>query len=104
MTAPIFVDTNVLVYAMDAAEPTKQPLARAWLDRLWRTESGRISIQVLQECYVTVTRKLKPGLDPSRARAHVRRFLTWDPTTTDGALLEDAWTIETRRRLSWWTR
>jgi hypothetical protein len=57
---------------------------------------------VLQEYYVTVTRTLTPGLGPDRAREHVRRFLTWGPPAPDGELLEDAWSIETGHRLSWW--
>ena len=36
MTAPVFVDTNVFVYARDAGEPIKQPRAAAWLEHLWR--------------------------------------------------------------------
>ena len=56
-----FVDTNVLVYARDASEPDKQPRAEAWMQHLWRTRSGRTCVQVLNEYYVTVTRKLSPG-------------------------------------------
>jgi predicted nucleic acid-binding protein len=102
MTALVFVDTNVLVYAADASEPGKQPLAHAWLAHLWRTHAGRVSLQVLQEYYVTVTRKLEPGVSPARAREHVRRYLTWAPLMPDGALLENAWKLEARFRLSWW--
>ena len=61
-----------------------------------------MSVQVLQEYYVTVTRKLAPGLDGARVQEHVRRYLTWDPLATDGPVLEDAWAAEERFRLSWW--
>jgi predicted nucleic acid-binding protein len=47
MTAPVFVDTNVFVYAHQANERTKQPLAVRWLERLWREQLSRTSIQVL---------------------------------------------------------
>jgi hypothetical protein len=53
----------VLVYARDASEP-EQPQAAAWVEHLWRTQTGRLSFQVLQEYYATTTRKLKPGLTP----------------------------------------
>jgi predicted nucleic acid-binding protein len=36
MSAPIFVDTNVLVYAKQANEPLKQPVAAQWMERLWQ--------------------------------------------------------------------
>jgi predicted nucleic acid-binding protein len=61
---PVFVDTNVLVFARDASEPVKQPQAAAWIDHLWRTRTARLSFQVLQEYYATTTRRLKPGLTP----------------------------------------
>jgi predicted nucleic acid-binding protein len=62
MTVPVFVDPNVLVYARDASEPSKQSIASEWLDHLWHDRSGRTSTQVLSEYYVTVARKLSPGL------------------------------------------
>jgi len=61
MSASVFVDTNVLVYARDLRERSKQPVAARWIAQLWRERSGRTSAQVLSEFYVTVTRKLKPG-------------------------------------------
>ena len=60
MTVPVFVDTNVLLYARDVGEPHKQPRAAAWLEWLWRQQLGRTSVQVLSEYYVNVTRKLDP--------------------------------------------
>jgi predicted nucleic acid-binding protein len=102
MTALVFVDTNVLVYAVDASEPEKQPRARAWLERLWRTSRGRLSEQILQEYYVTVTRKLSPGLPASRARDQVRRYSTWRTVDHDLGLLEHAWHFQGRFRVSWW--
>src|SRR5262245_42943325 len=59
----VFVDTNVLVYARDARYPDKQQRAEDWMARLWRQRTGRLSVQVLQEYYVSVTQRLKPGMD-----------------------------------------
>jgi predicted nucleic acid-binding protein len=102
MTASIFVDTNVLLYARDASEPLRQPVARRWIDSLWEQRTGRLSYQVLHEYYVAVTRKLKPGLMPEEARADVRDLLAWRPVPMDGPMLEDAWWLETRFGLSHW--
>ena len=52
----VFVDTNVLIHAEDGAEADKQHSALAWIERLWRARSGRLSTQVLNEFYVNVTR------------------------------------------------
>jgi predicted nucleic acid-binding protein len=97
-----FVDTNVLVYARDASEPDKQPCAEAWMQHLWRTRSGRTSVQVLNEYYVTVTRKLSPGLDRSSARDDVRDLRAWRPAVVDDSTMTLAWDLEDRFSLSWW--
>jgi len=102
MTAPVFVDTNVILYARDAGEPQKQPRAAAWLEWLWRQQLGRTSMQVLSEYYVNVTRKLDPGLAPEVAWEDVVALLTWRPQPTDDTLLERGREIELRHRLSWW--
>ena len=101
MTETVFVDTNVLIYARDATEPAKQPLAREWMDALWAQRRGRLSFQVLNEYYVA-SRRLKPGLDRAVAQADVRDLLAWRPVGVDIPLLEDAWWLEGRFSLSYW--
>ncbi len=102
MTERVFVDSNVLVYARDASEPEKQPLAQAWLRHLWLSRSGCLSVQVLSEFYVTVTRKLKPGMDAVAARGDVEAFMAWNPLSIDSDLVLAAWRFEDRFSLSWW--
>jgi predicted nucleic acid-binding protein len=102
MIAPVFVDTDVLLYARDASEPAKQPLAAAWVAQLWRERTGRTSIQVLSEYYVNVTRMLRPGLSPQAAWDDVRALKSWQPQVLDASLLERGHEIERRYRLSWW--
>src|SRR5438132_98883 len=102
MTAAVFVDTNVLVYAKDTTEPEKQPRAEAWLRHLWDSMAGRVSVQVLNEYYAVTTRKLQPGLKPEEARADVRSLRAWRPVSLDTALLESAWKTEDRFGLSFW--
>lgn len=99
---PVFVDTNVLVYARDASEPTKQPLADRWIRWLWGSGEGRLSVQVLQEYYVTTTRKLRPGMTTDDARSDVRDLLSWRPVGMSGGLVEAGWAIEDRFGLSFW--
>jgi predicted nucleic acid-binding protein len=102
MTATIFVDTNVLVYRRDSAQGDKQAQAAAWMERLWAERRARLSYQVLQEYYVSVTSKLKPGLDPESARNDVRSLLAWKPVTIDAGVVESAWVIQDRYGLSFW--
>jgi predicted nucleic acid-binding protein len=97
-----FVDTNVLVYARDASEPEKQQSAESWLRWLWATRAGRVSAQVLNEYYVVVTEKLRPGLGREQARADVRNLAAWTPVPTDRRVMEGAWIVQDRYGLSWW--
>jgi predicted nucleic acid-binding protein len=100
MTAPVFVDTNVLIYALDRGDPKKQEAARAWRAELWKSHSGRISFQVLQEFYVNVAQKWPSARE--QARAEIRDLLAWRPAQVDGAILERTWRIQDRYQLSFW--
>jgi predicted nucleic acid-binding protein len=100
MTAPVFVDTNVLIYAIDLADPKKQVAARGWLDEMWKSKLGRLSFQVLQEFYSMVTRKDSSARED--ARATVRELLAWRPVPIGTDLLERAWKIQDRYQLSFW--
>ena len=102
MTAMVFVDTNVFVYARDASEPEKQAAAETWLRQLWLEQRGRTSMQVLSEYYTVVTHKLKPGLSPEDAWEDVTALLAWEPQPIDGNILARAHTIEKRYGFSWW--
>jgi len=102
MTGLVFVDTTVLLYARDAAHPRKQERAASWMDYLWHHRKGRLSYQVLQEFYITVTSKLTPGMSKAVARSEVRTLLAWDPIAVDEAVMEKAWMIQDRHGLSWW--
>ena len=102
MSALCFVDTNVLVYSRDASEPDKQPRTHEWLTALWHHRCGRTSIQVLNEYYVTVTRKLKPGMSEEEAWKDIDDLLAWQPAILDARLIRRARTANQRFSLSWW--
>jgi len=100
MTAPVFVDTNVLIYAMDAADLKKRDAALSWRAELWRSGMGRISYQVLLEFYANVAQKWPAARE--QARAEARDLLAWQPVKTDAATLELGWRLQDRYRLSFW--
>jgi predicted nucleic acid-binding protein len=100
MTAPVFVDTNVLIYALDQTDPVKQQSAALWRADLWKSRRGRTSFQVLEEFYVQATRKWPQIRD--KARAEVRDLLTWRPVPVDASLMERAWKVQDRYQLSFW--
>jgi predicted nucleic acid-binding protein len=102
MTARIFVDTNVFVNAKQAGDVSRQPLAARWLERLWEEQNGRTSVQVLNEYYTTMTRKIKPALAPAEAWDDVKSLIAWNPQPMDLELLHRGREIEQRYRLCWW--
>jgi len=102
MSAKYFVDTNILIYARDGSEQEKQPKAEQWMARLWAAGSGRISAQVMNEYYVTVTQKLKPGLSKEQARSDLRALSVWQPLEISSTLIESSWDIQDKYGYSWW--
>ena len=100
MTALVFVDTNVLLYAVDAAVPEKQRAAAAWRAALWRSRRGRISYQVLQEFYVQALRKNPKRAD--LAQAEVRDLFAWEPIAVDADVIQGASGLQARFSLSFW--
>jgi len=100
MSALVFVDTNVLIYALDDADPEKQAAALARRKELRRSRRGRTSFQVLQEFYVKVTQKRPSARQDARSEA--RDLLAWRPVAVDDGILEHAWKIQDRYRLSFW--
>ena len=102
MSAKVFVDTNILVYSRDVSEPEKQQQAMDWMRHLWASRTGRLSFQVLQEFYATVTTRLQPGMDLQRARDDVESLFVWRPIPINGDVIKGAWLIQNRFKLSWW--
>ncbi len=98
----VFVDTNVLVYARDLSVLAKHKRAHEWMSALWKSRLGRTSVQVLNEYYVTVTRKLNPRLEPHEARADVGDLHAWAPVPLSAGIVESAFVIEDRFGLSHW--
>lgn len=100
MSAPVFVDSNVLIYAVDTANPAKHEAARLWRSELWKSRLGRISFQVLQEFYANVDRKWPAARE--QVRAEIRNLLAWQPVVLDAEILELGWKIQERYQTSFW--
>ncbi len=96
MTEKCFVDTNVLVYLFDPASPAKSAIAGEWMGRLWRERTGRLSIQVLNELYTVLTRKLKRTLAADDIWEEVHAYLAWEPRPLDRELFLKAREVSLR--------
>ena len=97
-----FVDTNVLVYAHDATAGTKRDHARAIVRDLWRSEGGCLSVQVLQEFFVTATRKIPHPLDARTAATAVEDFSHWMTHAPNAGDVIAAIELHERHDLSFW--
>jgi predicted nucleic acid-binding protein len=100
--ARTFVDTNVLIYAHDASETVKQPIARGLLGELWAQRRGTLSTQILQEFYVVATRKLALPMSPAEAREIIGVYSAWPLVVVDALLILNASRIEEKHQLSFW--
>jgi predicted nucleic acid-binding protein len=100
MSAMLFVDTNVLLYQIDRADPRKHKIARRWREWLWASRRGRLSFQVLQEFYSNVCRKWPEA--KKSARSEISDLLNWRPVVVDADVLLAAWALQDRYGFSFW--
>jgi predicted nucleic acid-binding protein len=100
MPARSFFDTNVLVYADDKAAPAKQRRAIDLVAEHRRTRTGVISLQVLQEYFVTVTRKLR--VDAAIARRKVELLTEFDVAVPEVADILAAIDLHRLHGFSFW--
>jgi predicted nucleic acid-binding protein len=101
MSARIFVDTNILIYAHDVDANAKHKVARNVLRELWSQRTGALSMQVLQEFYVNVTRKIASPLPKDVARLVVNSYAIWCIETTP-IEIATAFRIEDESRIGFW--
>jgi predicted nucleic acid-binding protein len=97
-----FVDTNILVYAHDISAVEKQVVAKALLQRLWESGNGCISIQILQEFYVNVTRKVAQPLLSHEASEIIRDLSFWQVHSPCANDVLGAIDIQQHYHLSFW--
>lgn len=100
MTADCLIDTNVLVYAVDAS-PENASKKKTAIALIESTDFG-LSAQVLQEFYVTVTRKLKVPLLPEEAMAFLDRFHAFPIVATDFGLVTEGIRNSLKFQVSYW--
>lgn len=99
---PQFVDTNILVYAYDETANRRHQEARQLIDGLWLSGSGCLSVQVLQEFYVTITRKLSIPVDVSIAGQIVRDLSQWKVHAPGSSDVSEAIELHQRSDISLW--
>ncbi|MFQ5753803.1 MAG: PIN domain-containing protein [bacterium] len=69
---------------------------------LWDSGIGLLSTQVLQEFFVSVTKKIQKPLDTLRAKEVVSDLMKWDIFVNDGETILGAIDIHQRYQYSFW--
>lgn len=102
LPAKTFVDTNILVYAHDLDGAAKHTKAKERVELLWQHHQGVLSLQVLQEFYVTLTRKIKSPLSPAQVKSMVQLYGEWEVVTLGVSDMLDAIDLATKHKFSFW--
>jgi predicted nucleic acid-binding protein len=102
MSELVFVDSNILIYAHDSDAGRKRDRAVARLRELWESGTGRMSVQVLQEFYVNVTRKIATPVAQSIARETIGSYGAWVREPTTPATVTRAIDIVALAQIAFW--
>lgn len=97
-----FVDTNVLIYAHDSSAGEKHRRAQDLVRRLWQSQEGCLSIQVLQEFYVNVTQKVARPLSRDTASQIISDLSAWHLHVPQVHDILDAIRLQGRHDISFW--
>jgi predicted nucleic acid-binding protein len=98
----VFVDTNILVYAYDSSAGDKHRVAQKEISNLWNSGLGLVSTQVLQELYVSITKKVPRPIGSDPAKAIIQDLLQWKVMVNDGRSILEAVEIQERYRYGFW--
>ncbi len=98
----VFVDTNILVYAFDDSDEERQRHAEAIFLELAETDRIRLSTQVLQEFYVTMTRKVNNRWSPTQALSIMDDLAVWPVVTSDFSAIREAVLLSKDVQISFW--
>jgi predicted nucleic acid-binding protein len=102
MSDKFFVDTNILMYAHDSSTGKKHERARELVEELWRSRSGVVSTQVLQELCVNLRSKSKRPLDAKAIQEIIEDYLSWHVVINTGESVLEALRLEGLYRISFW--
>ena len=102
MNDKVFIDTNILVYANDSSDKDKQEKAKTLIRNVLLDQSGVISIQVLSEFWVSVTKKIDVPLSEDIAQKQTEFFELMVIIDLTLSIFKSAVTIKKRNKLSYW--
>ncbi len=104
MSDKAFLDTNVLVYAIDSSpeELRKSNLAKTLIHQHIANQTGVISIQVVQEFFVIATRKIVKPLSTDQALEYLNYLSILEIVRPDYEMVAPAIHVQRKYQLSFW--
>lgn len=102
MSARVFIDTNIFVYAHDSTQGAKHKRAKALVETLWDSGDGILSTQVLQELCTNLRRKSARPLSVEETRKLLEDYSTWDIVVNTAESVLQALDFESRYQISFW--
>jgi predicted nucleic acid-binding protein len=102
MKNKVFLDTNIIVYAHDFSSGGKHAVAKEIMDYLWESRKGVTSVQVLQEFFVCVTKKIVKPILIKNARMVLEYLSNWEVIVNDKYITLKAIDLQERYRFSFW--
>jgi predicted nucleic acid-binding protein len=97
-----FVDTNVLVYAFDRTDSNKKQTAQKLITHLGDKDLLRLSTQVVQELFVTLTRKVTQRCSSQEAIEILDHLAVWPLVQIDYSAIKAAVSVSDEARISFW--
>jgi predicted nucleic acid-binding protein len=97
-----FVDTNVLVYAFDKSGSPKKLAAQRLMNELLADDLLRVSTQVLQELFVTLTRKVSQRCSSEEALTVLEDLAAWPLMVVDYSAIRAAVGLADQAKVSFW--
>src|SRR5256885_3821080 len=102
MSAKCYVDTNVIVYAMDRTAGDKHARALHVIEELWNSREGVISTQVLQEAIIYLRRRVGHRMSARETREALSGFFEWEVFVNTEETILKALEMEERYQISFW--
>ena len=102
MNGKVFLDTNILVYAYDKDGGEKHAIAVEIVRDLWEKRTGVLSNQVLQEFYISVTKKIPIPISKAEAREIIRAYTSWSMSAITPLSILRATELEEKHFISFW--
>lgn len=96
----VLIDTNILIYTRDFRDTSKQRAATRWMSLLAEREAAVVNLQVLNEVCQVGLRKLG-HLSVGEMKRWIDDLAAFGDTPIDLDIVQAAWPIHTRYRLSW---